>query len=198
VRSGGGRTIAAAFAKICQARESVGRRLAERLRLGSDDALDLASVPYLGELRGEPGAERIQAGGQDRERLVHDQARVLDAHEPAGALPDLELDTFGLRSLEPRVLNRDDAEILARAGTELASAAASVITRLGLRGDAFPTILAGGMFRGIPWLTRDVHARLSEVAPRSTVRLLDVEPAVGAVRMALAAARGEVDVPAYV
>ncbi|OFW01026.1 MAG: hypothetical protein A3I61_12750 [Acidobacteria bacterium RIFCSPLOWO2_02_FULL_68_18] len=107
----------------------------------------------------------------------------------------------GLAALVQQATDAGDAvaaEILARAGTELASAAASVITRLGLRGDAFPTILAGGMFRGIPWLTRDVHARLSEVAPRSTVRLLDVEPAVGAVRMALAAARGEVDVPAYV
>lgn len=90
------------------------------------------------------------------------------------------------------------AEILARAGTELASAAASVITRLGMRGDAFPTILAGGIFRGVPWLTRDVEARLSEVAPRSTVRLLQVEPAVGAVRLALLAARGEVNVPTYV
>lgn len=90
------------------------------------------------------------------------------------------------------------AEILARAGTELASAAASVITRLGMRGDAFPTILAGGIFRGVPWLTRDVEARLSEVAPRSTVRLLHVEQAVGAVRLALMAARGEVNVPSYV
>jgi N-acetylglucosamine kinase-like BadF-type ATPase len=90
------------------------------------------------------------------------------------------------------------AEILARAGTELASAAASVITRLGMRGDAFPTILAGGIFRGVPWLTRDVETRLAEVAPRTMVRLLQVEPAVGAVRLALLAARGEVDVPSYV
>ncbi|MBI2187442.1 MAG: hypothetical protein HYU37_10065 [Acidobacteria bacterium] len=90
------------------------------------------------------------------------------------------------------------AEILARAGAELASAAASVISRLGMRGEAFPTILAGGMFRGVSWLTRDVQARLSEAAPRSAVRLLDVEPAVGAVRLALAAARGTVQMPTYV
>lgn len=90
------------------------------------------------------------------------------------------------------------AEILARAGAELASAAASVIGRLGMRGEEFPTILAGGMFRGVPWLTRDVQQRLSEIAPRSAVRVLEVEPAVGAVRLALAAARGTVDVPTYV
>lgn len=90
------------------------------------------------------------------------------------------------------------ADILSRAGSELTSAAASVITRLGMRGDAFLTILAGGIFRGVPWLTRDVEARLSEVAPRSSVNVLHVEPAVGAVRLALAAARGGATVPPYV
>jgi N-acetylglucosamine kinase-like BadF-type ATPase len=90
------------------------------------------------------------------------------------------------------------AQILARAATELSAAAASVITRLGMRGDAFPTILAGGIFRGVPSLARDVESRLSEIAPRSGVRLLQVEPAVGAVRLALAAARGQARVPSYV
>jgi len=88
--------------------------------------------------------------------------------------------------------------ILSRAGTELAAAAGSVVTRLGMRGDAFPAVLAGGIFRGVPSLARDVEMRLSEVAPRSTVQLLQVEPAVGAVRLSLAAARGEVRVPSYV
>jgi glucosamine kinase len=90
------------------------------------------------------------------------------------------------------------AQILTRAANELAAAAASVITRLGMRGDAFPVILAGGIFRGIPSLVRDVEHRLSEAAPRATARLLTVEPAVGAVRLALAAARGPVTVPAYI
>jgi N-acetylglucosamine kinase-like BadF-type ATPase len=90
------------------------------------------------------------------------------------------------------------AQILVRAGTELASAASSVIARLGMRGDAFPTILAGGIFRGVPSLARDVEARLSEIAPRSVVRPLQLEPAFGAVRLAMAAARGEVKVPSYV
>jgi N-acetylglucosamine kinase-like BadF-type ATPase len=89
-------------------------------------------------------------------------------------------------------------QILARAGTELAAAAGSVITRLGMRGDAFPTILAGGIFRGVPSLVRDVDTRMSEIAPRSSVQRLEVEPAVGAVRLALGAARGETRVPSYV
>jgi len=106
-----------------------------------------------------------------------------------------------LAALVQRAAEAGDAvatDILARAGTELASAAASVITRLGMRGDVFPTILAGGIFRGLPSLAPDVTTRLSEVAPRSPVRLLEVEPAIGAVRLALAAARGAVTIPAYV
>jgi N-acetylglucosamine kinase-like BadF-type ATPase len=90
------------------------------------------------------------------------------------------------------------AQILARASGELAAAAASVITRLGMRGEAFPIVLAGGIFRGVPRLMGDVESRLAEVAPRGAVRLLDVEPAVGAVRLALAAARGDVTLPSYV
>ena len=89
------------------------------------------------------------------------------------------------------------AEILARAATELVSAAASVVTRLEMRGEVFQTILAGGIFRGIPSLAAGVEARMAEVAPRSTVRRLEIEPAHGAVTMALAAARGRVVIPTY-
>lgn len=107
----------------------------------------------------------------------------------------------GLAALVQRASDAGDAvaaQILTRAGAELAAAAASVITRLGMRGEMFPTVLAGGIFRGVPWLVNDVTARMSEVAPRTQVRVLDVEPAVGAVRLALAAARGTVTIPAYV
>jgi N-acetylglucosamine kinase-like BadF-type ATPase len=90
------------------------------------------------------------------------------------------------------------AQILKRAGGELAASAASVITRLGMRGEAFPTVLAGGIFHGVPWLRGDVESRLSEVAPRSVIRVLDVEPAVGAVRLAIAAAKGPVAIPSYI
>ena len=89
-------------------------------------------------------------------------------------------------------------EILSRAGVELASAAASVIGRLSMRGEAFPIILAGGIFQGVPSLVGDVSARLREAAPRSEIRRLEVEPAVGAVRLALAAACGRLTLPTYV
>jgi N-acetylglucosamine kinase-like BadF-type ATPase len=89
-------------------------------------------------------------------------------------------------------------EILTRAGAELTGAAAAVITRLGMRGDVFPTILVGGVFQGLTMLVDVVTKRLFEIAPRSHTRLLDVEPATGAVHLALAAARGENPVPTYV
>ena len=107
----------------------------------------------------------------------------------------------GIAGLVQRAMDEHDAiaaEILMRAGAELASAAGSVISRLEMRGDAFPTVLAGGIFRGIPWLVDNVTRRLSEIAPRTHVQRLDVEPAIGAVRLALAAAHGSLALPIYV
>jgi N-acetylglucosamine kinase len=107
----------------------------------------------------------------------------------------------GLASLVQRAMDHGDAvaaDILTRAGTELGSAAASVIGRLGMRGHVFPTVLAGGIFRGIPSLAGDVSSRISEVAPRSEVSVLRVEPAMGAVRLALRAAQGNAVVPTYI
>jgi len=89
------------------------------------------------------------------------------------------------------------SHILARAGEELVGAAASVVTRLGMRGDVFPTILAGGIFKAIPALSADVCERMAEVAPRSEVQVLEAEPAHGAVTLAMAAARGTLTLPSY-
>jgi N-acetylglucosamine kinase-like BadF-type ATPase len=106
----------------------------------------------------------------------------------------------GLANVVQQAMLAGDAvasHILARAGEELVSAAASVVTRLGMRGDVFPTILAGGIFKAIPALFADVSERMAEVAPRSEVRPLEVEPAQGAVTLALAAARGTLELPSY-
>jgi len=107
----------------------------------------------------------------------------------------------GLAGLVQRAMADGDAvaaEILDRASGELAGAAASVVTRLAMRGDVFPTVLAGGMFKAIPSLVSNVRSRLAEVAPRSEVKALEIEPAHGAVTLALAAARGEVAIPSYI
>ena len=90
------------------------------------------------------------------------------------------------------------AEILGSASEELTRAAASVIERLSMRGESFITVLAGGMFRVIPWLADDVTRRLAEVAPRTTVKTLGVEPAMGAVELALRELKGGVRLPPYI
>ena len=87
--------------------------------------------------------------------------------------------------------------ILERAADELVLAAGSVASQLNMRGDLFTFFLAGGIFRVVPWLSRELPRRLVEVAPRGQVQILDEEPAVGAVWLALAEARGGAQIPRY-
>lgn len=87
--------------------------------------------------------------------------------------------------------------ILRGAANELESSALSVARRLTLVGQAFTFLLAGGIFRAVPWLAEELERRLPVAAPRSEVRLLDVEPAAGAVALALQEARGGARVPVY-
>jgi len=88
-------------------------------------------------------------------------------------------------------------DILERAAEELVLAARSVASRLEMRGEPFPFVLAGGIFRVVPWLVDELGRRLLEVAPRCHVRPLTEEPAVGAVSLAMAEARGGAVIPAY-
>jgi N-acetylglucosamine kinase-like BadF-type ATPase len=89
-------------------------------------------------------------------------------------------------------------DIMSHAADELALAAASVISRLDMRGEPFPILLAGGLLRESVWLAAEVRRRMAEVAPRAVVGPLTNEPAVGAVRLAIAEARGGVRVPPYI
>jgi N-acetylglucosamine kinase-like BadF-type ATPase len=89
-------------------------------------------------------------------------------------------------------------EIMIDAADELAKASGSVITRLEMRGEQFPILLAGGMLKRSEWLAAEIERRMAEVAPRSEVRLLTEEPVIGAVRLANAAAIGRVRVPPYI
>ncbi len=89
-------------------------------------------------------------------------------------------------------------EILEAAASELARSAESVTRRLELEGEAFSYVLAGGVFRGVPWLARTLTDRLPAFASRSVVLTLQDEPALGAVRLALAEAAGTLVLPVYV
>jgi N-acetylglucosamine kinase-like BadF-type ATPase len=87
--------------------------------------------------------------------------------------------------------------ILRSAADELESSALSVARRLDLVGQPFSFILAGGIFRAVPWLQQELVRRLPVAAPNSIAILLDREPAEGAVRLALADARGAARIPVY-
>jgi len=116
---------------------------------------------------------------------------------------DRELPRMSVAALGPIVQQARELgdavalNILERAADELVLAARSVATRLEMRGDEFSFVLAGGVFRVVPWLAYEVTRRLVEVAPRSQVRLLEQEPAAGAVCLALAEARGGLRLPKY-
>jgi N-acetylglucosamine kinase-like BadF-type ATPase len=90
------------------------------------------------------------------------------------------------------------SDIMSHAADELALAAASVISRLDMRGEQFPILLAGGMLRESAWLSAEIRRRMAEAAPRANVEPLTHEPAIGAVRLAIAEARGGVRVPPYI
>ena len=107
-------------------------------------------------------------------------------------------------ALGPVVLRARDAgdtvatEILDRAVDELVLCTAAVARRLDLGAQTFAIVLAGGAFRVVPWLNAALTVRLVARWPRAHVRLLDREPALGAVSLALATARGEARIPGYV
>jgi len=87
--------------------------------------------------------------------------------------------------------------ILDRGAQELVAAAASVTSQLELTGEEFSFVLAGGMFKAVPWLREEVTRLLPTIAPRSRTILLEVEPAFGAVRLALAEIHGGARIPIY-
>ena len=87
--------------------------------------------------------------------------------------------------------------ILRGSADQLESSALSVAKRLEIVGSEFPFVLSGGIFRAVPWLEEELSRRLPLASPRSRTILLNVEPATGAVRLALAEARGGYTIPAY-
>jgi N-acetylglucosamine kinase-like BadF-type ATPase len=87
--------------------------------------------------------------------------------------------------------------IIDGAARELVASAASVATELDLLAEPFPFVLAGGMFRAVPRLGQELTRQLTTVAPAGEVRPLHVEPAMGAIHLALAEAAGRARVPSY-
>ena len=91
-------------------------------------------------------------------------------------------------------------DIMTDAADELALAAASVITRLDMRGEQFPILLAGGMLQATArgWRPKSTPAHGRSGAAQRGRRRSTNEPALGAVRLALAEASGGARVPPYI
>ena len=89
------------------------------------------------------------------------------------------------------------AEAISEAGAaELVRAAVSVARRLDLpRG---PVVLGGGILRSLPRYADLVRRDLTEALPGVAIQTLDVEPAIGAVRLAVKLVRGDVPLPEYI
>jgi N-acetylglucosamine kinase-like BadF-type ATPase len=87
--------------------------------------------------------------------------------------------------------------ILRAAADELEASGLTVARRLGMTGEPFPFVLSGGIFRAVPWLREELRRRLPVASPGSEARLLDREPACGAVALALQEAAGGAIVPIY-
>lgn len=98
--------------------------------------------------------------------------------------------------------SRDEGDVVAtgilnRAADELITAATAVTTRLELSDEEFIFILAGGMFRAVPWLCDQLKLLLPALARRSHVVRLEAEPAFGAVRLAISEMQGGARLPVY-
>ena len=89
-------------------------------------------------------------------------------------------------------------QILEQPRTSWSAAHARSWTGCSMHDEPFQFVLAGGVFAGVPWLAEELRRRLPGIAPRGQVTRLEVEPALGAVRLALAEARGGARIPAYV
>ena len=101
------------------------------------------------------------------------------------------------REVEAAVADGDSmAEYIIDVGArELAAAAASVARALRL--SRCPVLLSGNTLLGEARLRSSVTARVVDALPAATVRPLDVEPALGAVRLARASFAGSAVVPVY-
>ena len=85
--------------------------------------------------------------------------------------------------------------LIEQAAVELVAMAESVAAQLGLRAPA--VLLSGGTLHGATRLRARTVSRLAERLPGCGVRLLEAEPAAGAVRLALEVAADRVAVPTY-
>lgn len=120
-------------------------------------------------------------GLDDPESLVHRVYRELAREEVAALAPLVQ------RAAD---IGDDAAQaIIDDATREFVRSVESVIGRLDLAGEEFRLVLSGGLWKAVPVLRQDFEKLAKKIAPWGTVHLLDIEPARGAVQLALEHAR---------
>jgi N-acetylglucosamine kinase-like BadF-type ATPase len=122
-----------------------------------------------------PILERL--GVEHEESLVHRVYREL-AREEIGALAPLVQQAADLGDGEAQSIIDDAAR-------EFVRAVESVIGKLDLAGESFRMVLSGGLWKAVPVLRQDFEGLIKKVAPWASVSELEVEPAQGAVAIAL-------------
>lgn len=116
-------------------------------------------------------------GIDDTESLVHRIYREFARDEIAALAP----------LVQQAADAGDDAAqgIINDAIREFTRSVESVIGQLDLAGENFRLVLSGGMWQAVPVLRQDFERVAKKIAPWVTVQLLEVEPARGAVQLAL-------------
>jgi len=76
-------------------------------------------------------------------------------------------------------------EILHKAGVTLAELACVVAKRLGMTHDTFPIVLVGGTYKSGRYLLQPLKARVRKECPHAKVKIMKVEPALGALSIAI-------------
>jgi N-acetylglucosamine kinase-like BadF-type ATPase len=116
-------------------------------------------------------------GVDHAEALVHRVYREL-AREEIAALAPLVQEAADLGDGEAQSIIDDAAR-------EFVRAVESVIGKLDLAGESFRLVLSGGLWKAVPVLRQDFELLIKKVAPWASVSELAVEPARGAVAIAL-------------
>jgi N-acetylglucosamine kinase-like BadF-type ATPase len=122
-----------------------------------------------------PILDRLGVDGA--ESLVHRVYRELARDEIAALAP-----------LVQQAADLGDGEaqsIIDDAAREFVRAVESVIGKLDLAGQSFRLVLSGGLWKAVPVLRQDFEKLIKKVAPWTLVTELTVEPARGAVAIAL-------------
>jgi N-acetylglucosamine kinase-like BadF-type ATPase len=103
------------------------------------------------------------------------------------------------RAVQQAANDGDEAAltILSVGARELGGCAASVVRQLDLANEPFTFVFAGGTLQAVPRLATELEHMLLDLVPHASVVRLQREPALGAVALALAEARGEGRLPTY-